>query len=207
MKAIVEFFKVTLVGGLFVLLPVSLLFLLLAEMLDLAIAVATPLTLIFPEGTFDGSQTPVILAVVLIVVTSMVIGLLMKSGWGRAMGSWLERHILSPIPGYGFLKNLTHSLGGSAEANHFRAAFKNLPGGGWQAVYVVEESEGKMCTILVPHAPAAMSGPVEIVPRDRLRILSASFGGFMHSINHWGSRMSQFADLSTTEPNQKTQQT
>jgi hypothetical protein len=47
-------------GGLFVLLPILLLYLLLAEALDLIVALATPIADLFPEGTFGKVEFPVI---------------------------------------------------------------------------------------------------------------------------------------------------
>ena len=43
MKNLMEFFKTSLLGGLFVLLPLLLLYLLLAELLELVVALATPI--------------------------------------------------------------------------------------------------------------------------------------------------------------------
>jgi len=204
MKAITEFIKSVLFGGLFVLLPVSLLFVLLAEMLDLAVAVATPITLLFPEGRFDETKFPVLLAIGLILLTSLGLGLLMRSPWGVGIGRAAESRILLPIPGYAFLKHLTLSLGGRDQERGFQAALKRLPNGGFQAVYIVEQSETGMCTILLPHAPAAMSGPVEIIPHAELEVLDVGFGDFMQSISHWGTGLSNFTvPSSTSTPDSK----
>ena len=50
MKNITEFIKTSLIGGLFVLLPLILFYLLLAEMLELVVMLATPIADLFPEG-------------------------------------------------------------------------------------------------------------------------------------------------------------
>ena len=50
MKNLLEFLKTTAMGGLFVLLPVLLLYLLLSEALDLIVALATPIADLFPGG-------------------------------------------------------------------------------------------------------------------------------------------------------------
>jgi len=192
MQRALEFIRATIMGGLFVLLPVSLLFLLLTELFDLAVAVATPITLLFPEGEFDEARFPTFLAIGLIVTMSLVLGLLMRSWLGIGLGRWIERSVLMPLPGYGFLKNLTHSLGNTNRVSGFKPVLKHLPDGGFQIAYLVEEDSQARCTILLPHAPAAMSGPVEIVPRDKLRVLDCSFGEVMQSLNHWGLGAQRF---------------
>ena len=53
MKRIFDFLKATAQGGLFVLLPLLLLFLLLAEVMELLVGIATPIADLFPQGTFD----------------------------------------------------------------------------------------------------------------------------------------------------------
>jgi hypothetical protein len=53
MKRIINFLKTTAQGGLFVLLPLLLLFLALAEVMELLIGIVTPITNLFPRGTFD----------------------------------------------------------------------------------------------------------------------------------------------------------
>jgi hypothetical protein len=49
--------------------------LLLAEMWELMVALATPIAGLFPLGTFDQTKAPVLLAVVLILLSSFLFGL------------------------------------------------------------------------------------------------------------------------------------
>jgi len=67
MKQLLEFLKTTAMGGLFVLLPVLLLYLLLVEALDLIVALATPIADLFPKATFEKVEFPVFLGMILIL--------------------------------------------------------------------------------------------------------------------------------------------
>lgn len=205
MRTVVEFIKSSLLGGLFVLLPVSLLYILVLEIFDIAIAVATPITLLFPAGQFDDSKFPELLAILLIVGASLIIGLMMRSNFGVRVGEWIELKILHPVPGYEFLKSLIHSLGNTHKVKGMRPALKILPNGGYQAAYVIEENADGMCTILLPHAPAAMAGPVEILPTSQVKIMDKSFGEFMQSINHWGMGIIALADRELSQSKQSKQ--
>jgi uncharacterized membrane protein len=98
MKQIGEFLKTTALGGLFVMLPVLLLYLLLGEVLDLVIGLATPIADLFPKGTFDNLTTPFPIAVILIVGVSFVIGLALRVEIGRSLGDWIERKVLGRLP-------------------------------------------------------------------------------------------------------------
>ena len=96
MRSLPEFFKTTLLGGLFVLLPLILLYLLLAEMLQLVVVLATPLADLFPAGTFDRINAPVLIAVLLIVGASFIFGLALRSMSLRRFGGWIERMSARP---------------------------------------------------------------------------------------------------------------
>jgi len=107
MKQLLEFLKTTAMGGLFVLLPILLLYLLLSEALDLIVAVATPIADLFPEGTFEKVEFPVIIGLILILGISFLIGLGLRLEKGRSLGRWIERTIFDRLPGYNALKSLT----------------------------------------------------------------------------------------------------
>jgi uncharacterized membrane protein len=115
MKRFGEFLRTTLLGGLLVLLPVLLLYLLLAEMLPLIIALATPIADLFPKGTFDRINFPVLIALILLVGASFVIGLGLRSAAGRRMGGWIEQNALGRLPAYSALKGLTKGFVGEKE--------------------------------------------------------------------------------------------
>jgi uncharacterized membrane protein len=107
MRIIIEFVKMSLVGGVFVLLPVLVLCLLFKEVFDLIVAAATPITPLFPQGAFDTIKLPVLVAEILIGAVSFLIGLALRTGAGRSVGRWLEDRVLDRLPMYNVLKNLT----------------------------------------------------------------------------------------------------
>ena len=113
MKQLMAFLKTTAMGGLFVLLPILLVYLLLAEALDMIVALATPIADLFPEGTFGKVEFPVILGLVLILGVSFVIGLGLRAESGRRLGRWIERTVLDRLPAYNALKNLTTGFTGA----------------------------------------------------------------------------------------------
>jgi len=107
MPKLIEFLETTALGGLLVLVPLLLLYLLLAEVLGLVVTAATPIADLFPKGTFDRVNIPVVWALILIVGVSFLIGLGLRSETGRRLGGWIERIILGRLPVYSALKRLT----------------------------------------------------------------------------------------------------
>ena len=173
-------------GGLFVLLPVLLLYLLLSEALDMVVALATPIADLFPGGTFDKIEFPVIVGLILILGVSFLIGLGLRSKTGRGIGQWIERTVLGRVPAYEALKSLTTGFAEAGRAGAFKAAVLTSSDGDREVVYVIEDHGDGDLTVLVPWAPAAFAGSVKIVDRDRVKFLEANLGDVSRALGHWG---------------------
>jgi len=186
MKRISTFLKATIVGGLFVLLPVVLIYLLLAEVMDLAVTLATPIADLFPAGTFDKLTSPTLVAVLLIIGVSLVFGLLMLAGPGRALGLWIERKVLLPLPGYSAIRSLTRSLGNVAEGEAFKPALLRSDDGSREIVYLIEDLADGHAAVMIPWTPTAMAGNLKIVERRRIESLNASLADVTKVLGHWG---------------------
>ena len=185
MKQIVEFLKTTVIGGLFVLLPVLLLYMLLAEALQLVVALATPIADLFPKEVFAQTEVPVLIALILIVGVSFLLGLALRSTVLSRTGNWIENTVLSRLPAYTVLKRLTRGF-----AQEEAAAFKPgllVSAEGWKdIVYVIEDHGDGHLTVLVPWAPTAFSGPVKVVAQDRVEMLDANLGDVTKVLSLWG---------------------
>ena len=186
MKKFTEFLKTSLLGGLFVLLPLILFYLLLAELLQVVVMLATPIADLFPKGTFDRVNTPVLMALILIVGASFVFGLALRSVSLRRLGLWIERMVLGRMPLYDAVKSLSRGLVGAKEDTAFRSAGLHSADGEREIVYVIEDHGDGHLTVLVPWAPASFAGPVKIMPSDRIEMLDASLGDVSRALSHWG---------------------
>ncbi len=173
-------------GGLFVLLPVLLLYLLLAEALDLIVALATPIADLFPKATFEKVEFPVIVGLILILGVSFLIGLGLRSDIGRRLGYWIERTVLGRVPAYEALKSLTTGFAEAGKEGAFRAAVLTSSDGDREVVYVIEDHGDEDLAVLVPWAPAAFAGSLKIVDRERIKFLEANLGDVSRVLGHWG---------------------
>jgi uncharacterized membrane protein len=182
------------VGGIFVLLPIVLLYLLLSEMLELVVAIATPIADLFPEGTFDKIAYPTVIAVILIVGVSFLLGLFMRISWGRRIFDWLENRILVPIPGYSAVKSLKHSFGKSSAGQSFKPALLVDSNGQREIIYLIEKHAGGTATVLLPWAPTPLAGSVKIVPMDQVEILDSSLSDLAGVLSQWGVGMDKLLE-------------
>jgi len=186
MKNLLGFLKTTAMGGLFVLLPILLLYLLISEALDLIVAVATPIADLFPKGTFEKVEFPVIVGLVLILGVSFLIGLGLRSEKGRGLGRWIERTVLGRLPAYNALKSLTTGFAGAGKDGAFKAAVMTSSDGERELAYVIEDHGEDHLTVLLPWAPAAFADSVKIVDRNRIKVLEANLGDVSRILGQWG---------------------
>lgn len=186
MKQVTELLKTILLGGLFVLLPLILFYLLLSEMLELVVVVATPIADLFPEGTFDQFKDPVIIAVILILGAAFLFGLALRSKALRRFGLRIEKTFLGRLPLYNAVKNLSQGLLGAKEEGVFRPAVLHSADGERQIVYMIEDHGNGSMTVLIPWSPTSFAGSVKIVNQDRIEFLDASLDEVSRALSYWG---------------------
>ena len=185
MKNLLSFFKLAAQGGLLVLLPILLFILLLTEIVQLVVRLATPIADLFP-GTFDDPKYPVALAVILLFGASLLIGIVMKSNAATRLGKWVQEKTLDKLPIYRFVKTLVAGLVGAEQSGSFKPALFDAGNGQREIVYMVEDLGDEEFTVLFPHAPTGFAGQVKIVARDRLAPIDASLGDVSLVMNHMG---------------------
>lgn len=186
MNRFIEFLKTTAAGGLFVLLPILLLYLLLAEMLDVVVALAMPIVDLFPKGTFDQVYFPVLIAVVLIVGTSFMIGLGMRSATARRLGQKIEGAVLERMPLYNVLKSLTTGFARADQGLAFSPAVLISPDGHRELAYLIEDHGDGNATVMLPWVPTAFAGTLKIVKKQRIEMLDVNLADFTRVLGQWG---------------------
>jgi uncharacterized membrane protein len=184
MKKIIDYLKTIAMGGFFVLFPLLLFYLLLAEILQLIVSLATPIAdILFPQGAFDGTNLPVVVAIFLIFVVSLMLGIALQSDIGRRLGQWIEGKTIGRLSLY---KAVKHLAGGLAGNESFQPALLKHSETEREIVYIIEEHGNGQITILVPRAPTSFTGPVKIVSKNRIEILNANLGDVSRILSQWG---------------------
>jgi len=195
MRKVTDFFKTCLLGGLLILLPLLLFYLMFSELMDILIALATPIADLFPEETFDNLSDPLFIAIPLLLISSFLFGLALKSDLLIRFGNFIELHTLMHVPLYAAVKRLSRGLISAENDQAFKSAFLKSEDDTLQLVYVIEDLGDDRVTILVPLAPAGFAGSVLIVGEKRLVRLNASIGDTSKVLAHWGFGMSEIVEL------------
>ena len=186
MKKITEFLKTTILGGLFVLLPIIILYLALGEAMGVLVAIATPFADLFFPGRFEDTQFPVLIALALLIGFSFILGLFMLSETSRRFGNWIERTILGRLPVYNAIKSLTTGFSDSQQESSFKPALLHSISGEKALVYMVEDHGDGNLTVMLPWSPTPFAGVIKIVPKERVEPLDASMKKVTEAISQWG---------------------
>ena len=186
MNALTAFLKTTLFGGFFILLPLLLFTLLMDELMEFVVALATPIADLFPEDTVEPMDEPLVLGVVLIVVVSMLLGLVARLEPLRQFGLWLEEQTIGRMPMYQAVKSVTSRFASMEEDGRFKPALLTGPHNERDLVFLVEELDDSQVVVMMPRAPTPLTGTIRVVPATQVQTLKVSLGDFTAVISHWG---------------------
>jgi uncharacterized membrane protein len=180
-----NFLKTTLLGGLFLLLPIMLLWVGLKEIGGLLVAMATPIADMLPGKMFEDLFAPGVIALVLIVAASFVLGLAAKAAWLRDLGRKFESSVLYKVPMYRMLKVISGALV-DYDSSHVDAALVKDETGGGDPCYVMEKHADGRATVLLPWSPASFAGSIKVVQQSQLEILPCTLDEFSRSLSQMG---------------------
>lgn len=197
-----KFLKSALLTGLYVLLPLMLLWIGLREIGGLLAAMAEPIADLFPSEYFDDLRWPGVVAAVLIVGAALVVGVFAKLDFVAKLAKKLEISILYRIPMYNMLKIISGSLV-SADTGQVKPAIIKDDAGGGDPCYVMESHDNGMTTVLLPWSPASFAGSIKVVPTSKLQYLGCSIDEFSRSISFMGIGVGECL-TQTVEPQGKT---
>lgn len=181
MRALLEFVKTTLLGGLLVLLPAYVAILLLLKAAQGVVTLLAPIT----SGLSGSHRTLMAFAIVLGV--SFLTGLAIRTRVGRRVSDLVEHRVLDRIPGYGLMRAVSRRLGGEDDgAALFTVALVELeealvPG------FVVEEHADGRVTVFVPSVPTPAAGALYILTPERVHRVDVPLPTALGCITRWGT--------------------
>jgi uncharacterized membrane protein len=184
MRKIVSGVKATVIGGVFVLLPLAGCALLAASVVRTVLYVVEPVAGLLPGERLYGVAAADLLVAAALLGACLLLGLLVRTVVGRALGRWLEAALLNRIPAYAPLRRLAGQLAGDRET--LGAPILLQVEGGRMLAFLVEEHASGEATVFVPAAPAVTVGTVRIVPADRVERLEAPLAEVANCIGQWG---------------------
>jgi len=127
-----------------------------------------------------------LVAVVVLVTASFIFGMLLRAAFIRNVVNLMESHTLGRLPVYAALKCLVSEAFQPEVSGGFKPAMLLLAEGMQRPAYVIEDHGDGNLTVFLPSAPAAFSGMVHVVSRDRVVFLDVKLIELIQSIARYG---------------------
>ena len=185
-RSSLSFLKTTIIGGLLVVIPLSLIIIIFGDLFATLMDVTRPMAKYLPFAALISTLIVTLLALVGILLICFFTGLIVRTSWGIAGKHWFENRVLNRIPMYNIIKNLAHQFVGE-EGTQFLPAEIDLHDSNCAVLgAIVEELGDGRLAVYVPSTPAAAVGQIYLIPEKRVKRLNASLGATINSITEWG---------------------
>lgn len=181
MKALAEFTRTTLIGGILVLLPVYLAILLLLKALSAVMALVAPVTAQVPAG----AEFRQLIAILIILAACFIAGIVVRTGPGGRGIEKLQRRLLEKIPGYKLLRGVIGRLSGDETSTAFEPALVELEDALVPALIVEALPDGQF-VVLVPSVPTPVSGALYVLPAARVHRIGVPLKQLMTVYSKFG---------------------
>ncbi|MGF6929223.1 putative membrane protein [Chitinophaga sp. W2I13] len=171
MKNFFHYIKITIVGGLLLLIPLFVLIAVIVKAGSLIKRVVVPIAHKLPVQV-PGIGKETLLTILILLLLCFLAGIFMHTGIARRFKRILEDDILVHIPGYSYLQALSTDKLTSSQASNWKPAAV-LIDGNEVICFVVDETE-HYCSIFFPSAPTPSSGIICAREKQDVRYLPIS---------------------------------
>lgn len=198
-----RFFLTTVLGGLFVILPISIFFIIVRFAVNLLMNVISPLSnlLRFSEATPKWAAD--LMAVAIITLVFFIIGLIVQMPRGKAYMILMERKYLEKIPLYPTIRETVHQFTGKSKP-FSQVVMADVFGNDTRMVgFITDELENDMYSIFVPTGPNPTNGFVFHVKRHQLEFIEARSEDAMRSIVAVGTGTKTMLDNARTDKDRR----
>ena len=175
------------VDGFLILLPFLLTYLMMGQLLDAMLALATPIADLLPKGAATTEWAMKLQAAGLLVILCFLVGLAMKTELAKRFGRWIEETFLNRMPPYVILRNLARRISGRDVPNQLQPALITTDPGTEVLCFIVEEHAGGKFTIFLPLSPTPGVGTLQIVSREKIQRLEVPMKDALGAILNWGA--------------------
>jgi uncharacterized membrane protein len=160
-------------AGLLFLLPIYVSIILLNKAWAPLSAVGKKIAALTGMDSIFGVGGSTIFSVILLVVTLLVCGLLVRFSFVAALGRAAEGWLSKNIPGYETYKALAEDkLSKGAKALPYRAALIRQQEF-WQPAYIIEQDANGNYVVFLPDTPETRKGHVLLAKPDQVRVVPA----------------------------------
>ena len=182
MKHARELLVSTVIGGVFIVVPVYLAVLLLLKGMKSVTGLVRPIAALLPEWV----PAEDLFSLLLVLVVCFIVGAAVRTRAGQITRDKLEKLFFSRLPGYGLLRSLTQRLAEDSDGAAWKPALVELEDA-LVPCFIIEALDDGRLTVFVPSVPTPLAGAVYIVARERVHPVDVPFTQAIQSVSRWGS--------------------
>lgn len=183
LQKIGRFFVTTVIGGLIVILPISIFLFLFRFVINLLIEIIAPVSNLLRFDEVYPKWMADLLAFSIIIAFFFIIGLIVRMRWGNTFIQWIERAYLEKIPFYATIRDTVQQFTGKSKSPFSQVVLVDVFGNDTRMLgFVTDEFGDDSYSIFVPTGPNPTNGFVFHVKRHQLEFINAKSEDAMRSI-------------------------
>lgn len=172
MKKINRFLLTTLIGGVVVILPVTLLILLAKFVFDFLRNITDPISQWINFGKITNDLIVDLLTLGMIIAFCFLVGLVVKTRFGKTIFHAIEMELLAKLPFYSTIKETVQQFAGTKKSPFSQVVLADVFSNGTRMIgFVSDEHADGRYTIFVPTGPNPTNGFIFMVDSDQLEML------------------------------------
>jgi uncharacterized membrane protein len=192
MKGLKKFLITTVLGGLGVVLPLVIIVLVFYWLYGYITGFMEPLVDLFFKDIAIYGWAAEILTIIIIIVSCFLIGLLVRTSYGKLAHMIVEDEFLKKIPGYGMVNDTVRYFTDDKMTPFSQVALvKPFGNSTLMTGFVTDNHPDRSYTVFVPTGPNPTSGNIYHLERNLVTIIDISVEDAMQSIIGGGAGSSK----------------
>ena len=173
LRRLIAFVKSTVVGGIFVLVPLVLLCVVLGQAATFAYGIIHPIVEWMPVKNVSTVSLAFAMAILVVVLICFLAGLLARTAISQWFVGSLEQVILTFVPGYGLMKSMGQGWVGIRGEEPHQSVLVQFDDSAQIGFLMDTLADGRQL-IFVPDVPTPWSGTLVLMTADRISPLPFS---------------------------------
>ncbi|MEM9990120.1 MAG: DUF502 domain-containing protein [Bacteroidota bacterium] len=171
LRKIRQFLVTTLIGGLLVLLPITIFVLLVRFVFNIITNLIRPVAALF--GFIENPFLVQVVSLSIVIAFCFFVGLAVRTRSGKALFTYFERRVLERLPFYNTIRGTVQQVFENRGTSFSQVVLIEVFGGRMIG-FVTSESETGIYTVFVPTAPNPTNGFIFHSTADRLEFLDVA---------------------------------
>ncbi len=195
-----RFLRTTAIGGVFFLLPLTVIGFLLAQLIQAVWFAAKSMSEILPDGTPQSYTMLFVSGLSVIVLACFLSGIVARRALGQRFTALTEKYLLMLFPRYAIFKEqLSGNIGGKEFRNTMRPALVQFADYKRIAMEIERDESGNV-TVFLPGSPDPWSGTIVITQADKVQKLDIPFGEALAAFEQLGRNTLQLTQAKLSTP-------